>query len=93
MALSAAAAVSGSAPAAEQDLAPPKTAAAEAEGQWLHAFAAFGQPKYPRGFDHFDYVNPDAPRGGTLYLSNPDRRTAFDKYNPFTVRGAAPAGR
>ena len=59
---------------------------------WVHAYAAFGQPKYPRGFDHFDYVNPAAPKGGSLYLANPDRRTAFDKYNPFTVRGAAPAG-
>ena len=61
-------------------------------GTWVHAYAAFGQPKYPRGFDHFDYVNPAAPKGGTVYLPNPDRRTAFDKFNPFTVRGASPAG-
>ena len=59
---------------------------------WVHAYSAFGDPKYPRGFDHFEYVNPAAPKGGTLYLANSDRRTAFDKYNPFTVRGAAPAG-
>ena len=59
---------------------------------WVHAYAAFGQPKYPRGFSHFDYVNPAAPKGGTVYLPNPDRRTAFDKFNSFTVRGAAPAG-
>ena len=59
---------------------------------WVHAYAAFGQPKYPRGFSHFDYVNPAAPKGGTVYLPNPDRRTSFDKFNPFTVRGAAPAG-
>ena len=92
IALPAVAAVAGSAPAGDDDRAPPTTTATAADGQWLHAFAAFGQPKYPRGFDHFDYVNPAAPRGGTLYLSNPDRRTAFDKYNPFTVRGSAPAG-
>ena len=55
--------------------------------------AAFGEPpKYPRGFTHFDYVNPDAPKGGTLYLRNPDRRTSFDKFNPFTLKGNAPAG-
>ncbi len=63
-----------------------------AEAGWMHAHAAFGAPKYPRGFDHFAYVDPAAPKGGTLYLANPDRRTAFDKFNPFTVRGAAPAG-
>ena len=66
--------------------------AAAAELGWIHAYAAFGEPKYPRGFDHFEYVNPAAPKGGILHLANPDRRTAFDKFNPFTVRGAAPAG-
>ena len=59
---------------------------------WAHAYAAFGQPKYPAGFAHFDYVNPDAPKGGTINLRNPDRRSSFDKFNPFTVRGNAPAG-
>jgi len=58
---------------------------------WVHAFAAYGEPKYPREFQHFDYVNPDAPKGGTLYLRNPDRRTSFDKFNPFTIKGNAPA--
>jgi microcin C transport system substrate-binding protein len=59
---------------------------------WVHAYAAYGEPKYPPGFAHFDYVNPDAPKGGTLYLSNPDRRTSFDKFNPFTIKGNSPAG-
>lgn len=63
----------------------------DADG-WVHAYAAFGEPKYRRGFTHFEYVNPDAPKGGTLYLSNPDRRTSFDKFNPFTIKGSAPAG-
>jgi microcin C transport system substrate-binding protein len=70
----------------------PASAIASAEGEWKHAFAAFGEPKYPKGFDHFDYVNPAAPKGGTLYLSNPDRRTSFDKFNPMTIKGQAPAG-
>ena len=70
--------------------APPR-ATAEETG-WVHAYAAFGAPKYPRGFSHFDYLNPDAPKGGTLYLRNPDRRTSFDKLNYFTVKGNAPAG-
>ncbi len=67
-------------------------AAAQAAEQWVHAYAAFGQPKYPRGFAHFDYVNPDAPKGGTINLRNPDRRSSFDKFNPFTTKGNAPAG-
>ena len=57
-----------------------------------YAIAQYGEPKYPQGFTHFDYVNPDAPRGGTLTLANPDRRTSFDKFNPFTLRGTAPPG-
>ena len=57
-----------------------------------HAFSLYGTPKYPPGFTHFDYVNPDAPNGGTLYLANPDRRTSFDKFNPFSLKGNAAAG-
>jgi len=63
-----------------------------AAAPWAHAYAAYGVPKYPRGFDHFDYVNPNAPKGGTLKLANPDRRNSFDKFNPYTVKGQAPAG-
>ena len=61
-------------------------------GRWVHAFAAYGAPKYGADFTHVDYVNPDAPKGGTIKLKNPDRRSSFDKYNPWTVRGNAPAG-
>ena len=57
-----------------------------------HAFSLYDTPKYPAGFKHFDYVNPDAPRGGELYLANPDRRTSFDKFNPFSLKGVAAAG-
>jgi len=61
-------------------------------GQWVHAYAAFGVPLYPADYANFGYVNPDAPKGGTLYLSNPDRRSSFDKFNYFTLKGNAPAG-
>mgnify|MGYP001206218197 CR=1 FL=1 len=61
------------------------------DAPWVHAYAAFTSPKYPAGFSHFEYVNPAAPKGGTLHLGNPDRRSSFDKFNPFTVRGNAPA--
>lgn len=56
------------------------------------AFSLYDTPKYPAGFTHFNYVNPDAPKGGELYLANPDRRTSFDKFNPFSMKGVAAAG-
>ena len=71
--------------------APAAQAAAVATGTWEHALSAYQPPKYPRGFSHFDYVNPAAPKGGTLKLGNPDRRSSFDKFNPYTVKGVAPA--
>lgn len=61
-------------------------------GVWTHAYAAFGAPKYPKDFKNFEYADPSAPKGGTLYLRNPDRRTSFDKFNYFTTKGVAPAG-
>jgi len=60
--------------------------------QAVYAIAQYGEPKYPQDFKHFDYVNPDAPKGGTLVLANPDRLTSFDKFNPFTLRGNAAPG-
>ena len=63
------------------------------EGTWSHAYVAFGgTPKYPKDFKAFEWVNPDAPRGGTVYLGNPDRRTSFDKFNPYTIKGSPPTG-
>jgi peptide/nickel transport system substrate-binding protein/microcin C transport system substrate-binding protein len=61
-------------------------------GRWEHAISAYAAPKYAAGFKYFEYVNPDAPKGGTLNLRNPDRRSSFDKFNPFTTRGSSPAG-
>ena len=56
-----------------------------------HGYALWGDMKYPPGFNHFDYVNPDAPKGGELRLVSNLRLSTFDKYNPFTIRGGAPA--
>ncbi|MGZ8265765.1 MAG: extracellular solute-binding protein [Burkholderiales bacterium] len=55
-----------------------------------HAYAQFGDIKYPPGFAHFEWVNPNAPKGGDLDLVPPLRITNFDKYNPFTLKGTAP---
>ena len=46
----------------------------------------------PPGSRHFEWVNPNAPKGGDLELVPPLRITNFDKYNPFTLKGTAPPG-
>jgi len=60
--------------------------------QAAHAYAQFGDIKYPAAFTHFDYVNPSAPKGGEIRMVPPTRPTNFDKFNPFTLRGTAPYG-
>ena len=60
--------------------------------QAAQGISQYGKPKYADGFAHFDYVNPNAPRGGTLTLPNPGQRTSFDKFNPFTLRGVTAPG-
>lgn len=47
------------------------------------------EPAYPADFTHFDYVNPDAPRGGHLNLSG---FGSFDSLNPFVLRGMSASG-
>jgi microcin C transport system substrate-binding protein len=56
-----------------------------------HGYALWGDLKYPAGFPHFSYVNPAAPKGGELRLVSNLRVSTFDKYNPFTIKGNAPA--
>ncbi len=60
--------------------------------QAAHAYAQFGDVKYAPSFAHFDYVNPQAPKGGEITLVSPTRASNFDKYNPFTLKGTAPPG-
>lgn len=50
------------------------------------AIALHGDPKYAPDFKHFDYVNPDAPKGGTLRLFS---EGTFDNLNPYIVKGQA----
>lgn len=57
-----------------------------------HGWAQFGELKYPAGFAHFDYVEPNAPKGGEIALVPPTRVSQFDKFNPFTLKGTAPPG-
>ena len=64
-------------------------AAAPAADGAGHGLTLVGELKYPAGFKHLDYANPDAPKGGTL------RRHAigaFDSFNPWIAKGEAAAG-
>lgn len=56
-----------------------------------HGYALWGDLKYPAGFDHFSYVNVDAPKGGDLVMVSNSRISNFDTYNPFARVGTAPA--
>jgi len=52
-----------------------------------HALTLYGEkPKYPADFSHFDYANPDAPKGGTLRQAG---FGSFDSLNPFINKGVS----
>lgn len=53
------------------------------------SFSLRDTPKYKQGFTHFDYVNPDAPRGGSVTLST---MGTFDSFNRYAQRGDAAQG-
>ncbi|AUN32606.1 extracellular solute-binding protein [Niveispirillum cyanobacteriorum] len=57
-----------------------------------HGVAQFGEPKYKAGFSHFDYVNPDAPKGGSVTLSLIAQHSSYDKFNPFNLKGKLAPG-
>ncbi|SDJ82907.1 microcin C transport system substrate-binding protein [Pseudomonas indica] len=52
-----------------------------------HGYAQFGALKYPASFTHFDWVNPEAPKGGTLRVM---AFGTFDTLNPYTFKGTSP---
>jgi microcin C transport system substrate-binding protein len=59
----------------------PSPAAAQqsqAERAWRHGVSLFGELKYPADFKHFDYVNPDAPKGGSVRMIG---LGTFDNFN------------
>ena len=65
------------------------SAQADSPVKTLYSLSLLGEPKYPADFKHFDYVNPDAPKGGEL------KRAAigsFDSFNPFIIKGQPAAG-
>lgn len=65
-------------------------AAAHAEPR--HGISTFGDLKYPAEFKHFDYVNPNAPKGGRLSTVGTGALTTFDSFNGFILKGDAAQG-
>ena len=68
--------------------APAPARAAEAK----HGLSAFGDLAYPADFQHFAYVNPDAPKGGTFSLMGWGGVTTFDSLNNYILKGDAAQG-
>src|SRR5262245_15141293 len=68
----------------------PSSALADPENQPRHhALSLIGEPKYGPDFQHFDWVNPDAPKGGTVRFAV---EGTFDSLNPFTIKGMPASG-
>ncbi len=49
-----------------------------------HGYSFYGDLKYPADYSHFDYVNPDAPKGGEISIST---LGTFDSMNPYSRKG------
>lgn len=74
-------------PAHAQEKAAPEQATQDMKA--VHGMALHGAPKYAADFTHLDYVNPDAPKGGTFRLS---ALGTFDSLNAYIVKGTPAAG-
>jgi len=57
-----------------------------------HGISAFGELKYPADFAHFDYANPDAPKGGVWSGRGTGASNTFDSLNPFVLKGEPAQG-
>jgi microcin C transport system substrate-binding protein len=72
-------------------------AAAEEAGAESHGMSSFGDLKYPADFQRFDYINPDAPKGG-LFSTIPSVRAynqsffTFNSFNAFILKGEGAQG-
>lgn len=59
--------------------------------EFRHGLSVFGDLKYPPDFKHFDYVNPNAPKGGR-FSTYGGPLNSFDSFNPFILKGDAASG-
>src|SRR5262249_56208972 len=62
-----------------------------------HGISVFGDLKYPSDFSHFNYVNPNAPKGGVFSQIGPNRQfnqsfQTFNSLNSFILKGDAAQG-
>ena len=78
-------------------LAQNKALASLQAGTPLHGISPFGDLKYPPDFAHFEYVNPDAPKGGRIVPQSPSAGynqnfNTFDTLNMYVLRGNGPFG-
>ena len=76
-------------------LLPGRAFATVATGTRLHGLSAFGDLKYPADFDHFAYVNPQAPKGGAMNFAPPNwgynqSPLTFNTLKSFALKGDAP---
>jgi len=67
-------------------------AAYAVDGVERHGLSAFGDLKYPPDFKHFDYVNPNAPKGGRFSQIGSGATLTFDSFNGFILKGDAAQG-
>ena len=72
-------------------LTPARAQSTESAPPWRHAVSLFGDVRHPAGFAHFDYVNPDAPKGGAV------REAAFCTFDNLNlvvaeIKGSLAAG-
>ena len=63
-----------------------------ADAEPSHGLSVFGELKYPLDFQHFDYVNPDAPKGGRMVTMGTGGANTFDTLNQFILKGDAAQG-
>ncbi len=56
---------------------------------WVNSFTLEGEPKYGPDYPHFDYVNVDAPKGGTVRMGD---MGGFDTFNPILPKGEMAGG-
>ena len=57
-----------------------------------HGISAYGDLKYSANYEHFEYVNPNAPQGGTLTLRPSSGGSTFDSFNNYILKGARVTG-
>lgn len=66
--------------------------APSSQAEPMHGLSVFGDLKYPASFSHFDYVNPDAPKGGRMALIGIVANDTFDSFNGYILKGDAAQG-